>query len=536
MTRPITLARVVVILSTLFGAISFWRPQAIAGGFDLELRSRVETGPETGRFHAVRRKETWDPKKTAVIVCDMWDLHHCLNATRRGAELAPRMNQLLTTARNKGALIIHAPSGCMKSYAGHPARTRAQKTPISKTLPTDITKWCYSIPTEEKGKYPIDQSDGGEDDDPQEHAAWAERLASMGRNPRSPWLHQADALHIDAQRDLISDKGDEIWSAMEQRGIDNVMLVGVHTNMCVLGRPFGLRQMSKNGKNVVLVRDMTDTMYNPKMEPYVSHFTGTDLIVEHIEKWVCPTITSNQILRGKAFRFKNDHRPRVLIVMAEREYKTNQTLPQFALNALDTDFSVDYVYANETERNDLPGLEALDQVDILLLSVRRRWLPQAQMDALRRFVAAGKAVVGVRTANHAFVVRHKLPPQGLTDWAEFDRDIVGGSYANHHGVGSDVALATTEAGAAHAILQGIDVSALVGKGSLYKVSPLMKSATALLVGTIPDKPSEPIAWTNVRADGGRTFYTSLGHPDDFEQPEFVKLLRNALLWAAQVNS
>jgi hypothetical protein len=78
--------------------------------------------------------------------------------------------------------------------------------------------------------------------------------------------------------------------------------------MCVLGRPFGLRQMAKNGKNVVLVRDLTDTMYNPQRSPNVSHFEGTRLIVEHIEKFVCPTITSDQILGGKEFRFKGDEK------------------------------------------------------------------------------------------------------------------------------------------------------------------------------------------------------------------------------------
>jgi hypothetical protein len=76
--------------------------------------------------------------------------------------------------------------------------------------------------------------------------------------------------------------------------------------MCVLGRPFGLRQLAKNGKNVVLMRDMTDTMYNPARSPNVSHFRGTELIVEHIEKFVCPTITSDQLIGGKPFYFKGD--------------------------------------------------------------------------------------------------------------------------------------------------------------------------------------------------------------------------------------
>jgi hypothetical protein len=61
--------------------------------------------------------------------------------------------------------------------------------------------------------------------------------------------------------------------------------------------------MARFGKNVVLVRDLTDTMYNPRAWPYVSHFRGTELIVQHIEKYVCPTITSDQLLGGKPFRF-----------------------------------------------------------------------------------------------------------------------------------------------------------------------------------------------------------------------------------------
>ena len=193
--------------------------------------------------------------------------------------------------------------------------------------------WCKIIPSEEKAIYPLDQTDGGEDDDPLEHQAWAKQLADMGRNPKAPWKTQYKEVKIH-DADYISDDGGEVWSVMEARGIKNVMLVGVHTNMCVLGRPFGLRQMAKNGKNVVLVRDMTDTMYNPLRWPYVSHFQGTDLIVEHIEKFVCPTITSDQLIGGKAFRFKHDRRKKAVIVLGERLYETEKTLPKFAAEVL----------------------------------------------------------------------------------------------------------------------------------------------------------------------------------------------------------
>jgi nicotinamidase-related amidase len=270
--------------------------------FSFALRSRVE---DNGEFKIVNKPQKWPAEKTAVIVCDMWDAHHCLNAVRREEEMVPRMNEFLTKARSMGALIIHAPSSCMEPYKDHPARKRAQSAPKAKNLPKDIDQWCRQIPSEEKGKYPIDQTDGGEDDDPKEHEEWHAKLKAMGRNPKAPWKSQHAGLTI-KDEDAISDSGSEIWNLMEERGITNVMLVGVHTNMCVLGRPFGLRQMAKNGKNVILVRDLTDTMYNPKKAPYVSHFEGTRLIVEHIEKYVCPTITYDQLLGGKEFRFQGD--------------------------------------------------------------------------------------------------------------------------------------------------------------------------------------------------------------------------------------
>ena len=271
---------------------------------ELVLQKRVETGAGSGAYRVVTAEESWDPRKTAVIVCDMWDLHHW-NAVRRAREMAPRMNQLLEKTRAQGVLIVHAPSSCMKPYEGHPARERARRAPRAANLPAGIGEWCYKIPAEERGTYPIDQTDGGEDDDAAEHAAWAEELRSKGLDPRAPWTRQIDALRIHDE-DAISDSGVEIWNLLEQRGIANVMLLGVHVNMCVSGRPFGLRQMAKNGKRVVLVRDMTDSMYNPARWPYVDHYRGTALYIEHVEKFISPTITSNQILGGQPFLFSTD--------------------------------------------------------------------------------------------------------------------------------------------------------------------------------------------------------------------------------------
>jgi nicotinamidase-related amidase/membrane protein YdbS with pleckstrin-like domain len=294
--RSPTLAAAFTLIALGLGSAS-----SAGAALPLTLQSRVETKAGSGEFRVVVAKESWAPKETAIIVCDMWDLHHCKNAVRREAQMAPRMNELLEKARAQGVFIIHAPSSCMKPYEGHAARGRAQTAPKAANLPADIGQWCKQIPAEEKGKYPIEHSDS-EDDDPVEHAQWAAELKAKGLDPKKPWTRQIDVLKI-RDEDAISDSGVEIWNLIEQRGIKNVILMGVHVNMCVSGRPFGLRQMVKNGKHAVLMRDMTDSMYNPKQWPYVDHFTGTALYIEHVERYIAPTITSDQILGGQPFTF-----------------------------------------------------------------------------------------------------------------------------------------------------------------------------------------------------------------------------------------
>jgi nicotinamidase-related amidase len=244
-------------------------------------------------FETTYIHENWHPRETGLIVCDMWDRHHSLNATKRVQKLAPEINVVLEKARKQGIFIIHAPSDCMKFYESHSARKLAINTPKAKNTPKRIDQWCLKLLSEVDAIYPLDETDCN-DDEPIENAFWVENLKSEGRNPSKPWKRQISEISID-KRDAISDSGKEIWNLLEKRKIKNVVLLGVHVNMCIAGRPFGLRQMAKNGKNVVLMRDMTDSMYNPAKWPYVDHDTGTELFISYIEKYICPTITSDQI-------------------------------------------------------------------------------------------------------------------------------------------------------------------------------------------------------------------------------------------------
>lgn len=496
----------------------------------LNLRSRQEIGEKTDRYHVSVKPAEWNPKQTAIVVCDMWDRHTCPNAEQRVAQMAPRMNEVLKAARAKGVFIIHCPSNTMEFYKNHPGRKLAMAAkPVETKRP--LENWCY-LDKDREGALPIDDSDGGCDCE----TTWK-------RGDPYPWTRQIKTLDI-MDGDAITDSA-EAYYLMKARGIENLIVMGVHTNMCVLGRPFSIRQMVYQGMNVALMRDLTDTMYNPEKSPFVSHFTGTDLVVEHIEKKWCPTLISGDFLDGKEYRFPADKRPHLVIVSAEDEYQTETTLPEFAAKHLGKDFRVSFVFGHPVAkelpvekaaalRYTIPGLEAIDSADVLLISVRRRPLPKEQLDHVRKYVAAGKPVVGIRTASHAFCLRNQKLPDGIAEWPEFDADVFGGNYSNHHGNDQKTVWRPLAEQAQHPILAGIEAKDIPTGGSLYVVSPLAKTATPLLRGKLVDKPDvqEPIAWINTRADGGKSFYTSLGHSSDFETPQFQKLLLNALLWAA----
>ncbi len=488
--------------------------------FNVDMRKRVTVAGVPDWFCVHCQRQQWDPNETAVIICDMWNRHWCQGATARVAELAPVMNRVVSAARDMGVFIIHAPSGTAQHYEDRPARQRAKEAPEAANLPEGMASWCQWKDDAEKAVgYPIDHSDGGCDCQPQ---------CKQG----SPWTHQIDAIEIE-DADAISDSGVEVWNLLEARGIRNVIVMGVHTNMCVLGRPFGLRNLSRAGKNVVLVRDLTDTMYNSRQPPHVSHFTGTDLIVEHIEKYVCPTIASTTFTGASPFRFEKDERPVVVFISAESEYKAVETLPGFA-HELELHYGLccELLQASPEksgdERHEISGMEVFADADLAVLFARRRGFPADQMKYFRDFLDRGGALIGLRTASHAFDSRGSAP-EGHDEWLTFDPEVLGGNYHGHYGAGP-VTTVTRAAGAGdHPILKGVELP-LLSNGSLYEAAPLADSTQLLLIGTIPDQPAEPVAWTN-RYKNARVFYTSLGHPDDFANFVFRKLLVNAVFWA-----
>jgi len=276
----------------LVAFLALSRSPAHGEALTLNLRRLVSTNASGSQWQQVTNRASWESSATAVVICDMWDKHWCKGASARVAEMAPRMNEVINELRKKGVLIIHCPSETMKFYADTPGRKMAQGAPAA-AVKVPMKGWC-SLDSVKEPPLPIDDSDGGCDDSPQ---------CEQG----SPWRREIATLEI-MTGDAITDSS-EAYNLMRQRGITNVIIMGVHQNMCVLGRPFSIRQMVYQGQNVVLMRDMTDSMYNSRRSPMVDHFTGNDLMAWHIEKYWCPTITSDQIVGGRPFRFAADTKP-----------------------------------------------------------------------------------------------------------------------------------------------------------------------------------------------------------------------------------
>ncbi len=113
---------------------------------NLNLQLRYQRPIENGGIEQRIRVESWIPTETAIIVCDVWDKHHCLNAVRRMEEFLPRMNDVLTKAREKGIVIIHAPSDCMPAYEGTAARQRAIDAPKQPTFRKTLNIGAQEFP------------------------------------------------------------------------------------------------------------------------------------------------------------------------------------------------------------------------------------------------------------------------------------------------------------------------------------------------------------------------------------------------------
>jgi type 1 glutamine amidotransferase len=211
---------------------------------------------------------------------------------------------------------------------------------------------------------------------------------------------------------------------------------------------------------------------------------------------------------------------RIHMISGSDEYKSDSTLKAFAA-MLEKGYNAECTFTfAEDKGDDLPNLGALADADLLLVFCRRVEVPDDQLAQLKAWCAAGKPVVGVRTASHAFQT-----------WLEFDKEILGGDYSGHSGE-QQVKVLIPEEAKNHPILRGI--TEWTRKGKFYH-NPNIAADTTLLLTGVSEKEKQPLAWCRVYNDEkkGRSFYTPMGMPEDFENKNFARLLINAIEWTTQ---
>ena len=187
----------------------------------------------------------------------------------------------------------------------------------------------------------------------------------------------------------------------------------------------------------------------------------------------------------------------------------------------------DYVERNHPVRADLivyrseddhQSLSAIEETDVLLVFTRRLNTEGEELERFKAYCTEGRPIVGVRTASHAF-----------QNWLAFDREVLGGNYRMHWDHGPRARVRFEPGSEDHPLLEG--VSKFSSAGSLYRNTPIAADSS-LLMSASTGEHDEPVTWTRTHA-GGRVFYTSLGHQEDFGEPSFLRLLANAVLWCGE---
>ncbi|MBM4050709.1 MAG: ThuA domain-containing protein [Planctomycetes bacterium] len=234
-------------------------------------------------------------------------------------------------------------------------------------------------------------------------------------------------------------------------------------------------------------------------------------------------------------------KPHVVFVTGDHEYGGEETMPLLAAElvknyAMDT--TVLRAFPDQNAEENIPGLEWLSKADLAVFFLRWRRLPAEQAAHIEACVKSGKPVMGFRTTSHSF----KYPPgHPLEHWNGWAADTFGAPPGwgadghTHYGHQSTTDVSVIPAAAEHPVMKGVTGPFHV-RSWLYHVVPKWPpaDATPLLLGKainprIP-APDNPVAWVWTNKHGGRAFFTTLGHPEDFQAEPLLRLVVNAVHW------
>ena len=241
-----------------------------------------------------------------------------------------------------------------------------------------------------------------------------------------------------------------------------------------------------------------------------------------------------------------DKKPHAVFVLGTLHYSPELTMPLFAGELERFGFRTTIVQGEgdpeKKTENVLPGIEALRDADLGIFFMRFLKLPDKEWQVIEDYIKSGKPVIGLRTANHSFKYPKGHPRYEWNDG--FGRWVLGTPYIVHQAGTTDVKV--VEEGRSHPIMTHVSKSAWVSPGSLY-LTHLELGCRPLLMGSgkgrvrtvkkdfgeihVKEFETDVVAWSWVNEWDAKVFGSSLGHPGDFGEESFVRMLVNSACWA-----
>jgi len=251
---------------TVVGLLIALSTAARSAEIELALQTRDQAGAKQVEPARI------DSQRIGVVVVDMWNYHWCKTATMRVGELVPRMNHVLDACRELGMTVMLCPSDVVDNYVGWPQRE------IIFAMPK------HQLPMLKAIECPEPPNAGG-------CACGRERcVVNYGWDGMHPDLRIADA-------DLMPDTLEDVYSICRERKLTHLIYMGVHTQVCLLGKPMGLRNLKAAGLNCILARDLTDAHPGYDLATGLTPDSHTAEVVAHFEKYLAPTVNMKEELQ-----------------------------------------------------------------------------------------------------------------------------------------------------------------------------------------------------------------------------------------------
>lgn len=239
----------------------------------LRIRTRTKIFKNNDKLEVFYNDKYINGNKIAILLIGMWNTHKCNVATNKLNEISIKSNKLTKLIRNIGGKVIHGSSTLVNLPEYKQMRNNIVNIPNAKLIDNGM----INIPP-----VPIDDSDSG--------------ICELNNNFDRKKVVMNPYIDIDYNNDVISGHNKEILNYLHYHKIELLLVCGTHTNMCVLDRIYGIKNIIRYGFPVVLVRDLVDALHNPKLPPYTTRDETNELMAEWIEQHICPSVHSDDII------------------------------------------------------------------------------------------------------------------------------------------------------------------------------------------------------------------------------------------------